>query len=129
MKKNKFFFLLFAFAAIAGTNYCNAFSVNKPAKYVYMYPGLKDVSAAEFINLSSEQLSKLTGKRMNVWNKFSFAIVKMHVRHNLKKNPALKDMNIFGHRLSGFEKVLFWIILGVFVLLGLFFIIYGFAPR
>ncbi|HUS00705.1 MAG TPA: hypothetical protein VMY77_03215 [Chitinophagaceae bacterium] len=94
-----------------------------------MYPGIKDVSAGEFVNLSSEQFSKLTGKKMNGWNNLSFAILKIHVKHTLKKHPDLKNNNIFGHPLSGFQKVLFWIIIGLFVLLGLFFIIYGLAPR
>lgn len=52
----------------------------------------------------------------------------MKVNYELKKDPDLQ-LNKMPGSLTNFGKVVVWILIGLLVLIGFFFIIYGFAPR
>jgi len=56
-------------------------------------PGIAKVSnnikASEFVKLSAKDFSIITGKKMNMWNRLSFSVLKLKIKHDLKKNPNL----------------------------------------
>lgn len=118
-------FGLFFIPAFTANSVAWSLSVNKPPSSEL----LKYTKGSEFVKLSYSQFITLTGQKPNLWNKLSFTVIKMKVKHDLKKHPALELNNIFVPQKSAVLKVLFWILIGLFALLGLFFIIYGFAPR
>jgi len=47
------------------------------------------IKAIEFVKLSAKDISLITGKKMNIWNRLSFSILKMRMKHDLKKDPNL----------------------------------------
>ena len=49
----------------------------------------KYLKASEFIKLSPDEFSKLSGKKLNFFERLSFSITKMRLKHDLKKNPDL----------------------------------------
>src|SRR5438128_7129507 len=94
MKKIKLHFLTaFSLYAFSGVNTAYGFSVNKPAENPDVSSTLaafKYVKASEFIKLSAKEYSDLTGKKLNFFQRLSFKVTKMKMKHDLKKNPGLK---------------------------------------
>jgi hypothetical protein len=96
----------------------------------------KYLKVSEFVKLSPREFSQLTGKKLNVFQRISFQIAKLKMKHDLKKNPDLtlsdygkspKDQN------NGFSFL--WFILGIAgPIIGLFttsiflFFFFAFAP-
>ncbi len=129
MRKINFLFLLVTLLAIAGTNFSYGLSIHKSLIDTNRNYALKCVSLKEFVKLSEKQLSVLTGKKINMWEKILFAIAKSRVKHDLKMHPdgQLKKPSFF-KRNSPFQRVLFWILIGLFAFLLLFILIFGLAP-
>jgi hypothetical protein len=48
-----------------------------------------NIKASEFIKLSTKEFSLITGKKLNLWNRISFSLLKMKIKHDLEKNPNL----------------------------------------
>ena len=109
--------------AILANDTAYSFSVKKPMGPPPLLNG------SEFIKLSYKQFTTLTRQKPTLWNNLSFNVIKLKLKQDIKKQPNLHFNNIFGSPNMGFRKVLFWILIGVFALIGLFFLIYGFAPR
>ena len=120
-------FLFIGFASIADHSY--GFSPGRPA-YSQQYDVIKNLGIREFVKLSAKQFSELTGTKMSAGDRLSFAIVKMQMKHALKKHPELqvKDFPFFKKK-STVKRVLFWIILGALLLIFLFILIFGLGPR
>ena len=95
--------------AITGTNPAYSFSITKA---INSFELMKYAKGSEYIKLSFKQFSKFTGKKETLWNKLSFSIMKMKIKHDLKKNPELNlmDYNKSQHRMSMVMKILAWII-------------------
>lgn len=103
-----------------------SFSVNKP---VICFEFLNYTKRTGSIKFCRKEFANLARQKANLWNKFLFNVARRKLKHDLKKNSRSGVNNLWGSHTTGFLKVLFWVIIGIFALLGLFFIIYGFAPK
>ena len=57
----------------------------KPSK-----PSLSlNFKADDFVKLSPKQYFELTGRKLNLFQKLSFKVLKLKMKHDLKKNPNL----------------------------------------
>lgn len=122
--------MLVALLGIAATNFSYGLSIHQTVIDNNLNDAVKYVSVREFVKLSAGQLSELTGKKINTWDKILFAIAKFRIKHELKKHPDLQVTKPpFFKRNSPFQKVLFWISIGLFALLLLSILIFGLAPR
>jgi len=76
---------------LAITNNSFAFAINKPhiAEGHIVVNSSTYLKASEFVKLSAEQFSSITGKKLNLWNRVSFSLLKLKIKHDLKKNPNL----------------------------------------
>ncbi len=90
MRKIKFLFLLVTLLDITGTNFSYGLSIHKSVIDINPNDAVKYVSVSEFLKLSAKQLSELTGKKINTWDKILFAIAKFRIKHELKKHPDLQ---------------------------------------
>ncbi len=55
----------------------------------------KYLKASEFVRLSPDEFSRLTGKKLNPIEKVSFRLLKQRMKRDLKKNPALMVSEYF----------------------------------
>lgn len=105
---------LFFLSSIAGTNAAWSFSITRPIKYPEL---LEYIKGSEFTKLSFKQFTMLTGENENLWNKLSFNVMKMRVKHDLKKYPELRlsEYNNPKHKMGLGLKILLWAA-GIFLL-------------
>ena len=116
MKKIKFFLLFSSLLAITSTNNCYGLSIHRPIQSPEKYEPEKYLKISDLVNVSAKQLSELTGKKMNILEKLSFKIMKIKMKHDLKKNPNLRLKDYYG---SGSKKHLSvggWILAGILAL-------------
>ncbi len=73
----------------------------------------KYLKASEFIKLSARDFSALTGKKLTLFQRLSFKITKMQIRHDLKKNPELKITDYLNKSQSSGSFNLLWFLLGL----------------
>ena len=108
---------LFFICAIAVNNSAYSFSINKPKNSSEL---LKYDKGSEFVKLSFKQFATITGEKENLWNKISFNVMKMRIKHDLKKNPnsKLSDYNDPKHKMSTGLKITIWVA-GILLLLVL----------
>jgi hypothetical protein len=113
----KFGVLLVIFLVISATDsFC--FSNHKPVTNTAQFEALSNLSVNQFIHLSAGQFGMLTNKKMNLWDRFSFNLMKLKLKHELKKDPSL-TLKTFAaeskakHRLG----VGVWILIGIVGLL------------
>lgn len=123
MKKVTFILVgLFFICTVAGTNNVFSFSINKTVTTPY---ALKYLKGSEFIKLSFKQFASLTGEKENLGNNLSFSIMKMRIRHDLKKNPNLSITDYNSNRSKHGLSVALWIIIGIVALILIIRIIAG----
>ena len=93
------------------------------------YELLRYTRVSECIKFSARQLESLSGMKMTIAERLSFSMPKKQVKKEMKKHPGLllKDF-IYVHN-SPVKRILFWILLGVLLLIFLFILIFGLAPR
>lgn len=118
MKKIKLLLLAaFSIYAFSGVNIASGFSVIKPA--VDPEPtstsALKYLKASEFVKLSAKEFSDLTGKKLNIFQRMSFKLTKMKMKHDLKKNPDLKVTDYINGDDTTFRIDALWLILGILI--------------
>lgn len=103
--------------ALAGGNYAFSFSITKPVTLPEL---AKFTKGSEFVKLSFKQYAALTGKKENLFNKFSFNVLKMTVKHELKKDTSfsLTNLNKPKHKMGTGLNILLWIA-GILLLLVL----------
>lgn len=84
-------------------------------------PGnLLNVKVSEVVKLSAKQFAALTGRKMDLFDRFKFSVLKMKMRHDLKKDPNLlmKDyLNEGKKKMKTGWKIL--IIIGCLLIIGL----------
>jgi hypothetical protein len=81
---------------------------------------LKNITAREFVKLSPREFSALTGKKLNFFQRLSFKIVKLRLKHDLKKNPNLTINQYMNNGKTDCSFSICWFLLGlVGPLLGL----------
>jgi hypothetical protein len=70
-----------------------ALSITAPAtntaNAAHKLPG-RYLKASEFVKLSARDFSELTGKKLNLFQRLSFGVARLRLKHDLKKNPDLK---------------------------------------
>ncbi|MEO6219834.1 MAG: hypothetical protein ABIO81_05360 [Ginsengibacter sp.] len=129
MKQIKLLTLLMSLLAITSTNLSYGFSVHSPTTIDERYETETPASLSNVINLSAKQFSELTGKRMNMWDKLAFRIMKTKMKHDLKKNPNLTLDKYYAKDGKKRLGTGWWILIGVValvLLVGVIFIIsYG----
>jgi hypothetical protein len=99
---------------IANTNYAFSFSIIKPASSPHT---IKYLKGTEFIKLSFKQFVSITGEKENLWNNISFNIMKMKVRHDLKKDPNLSITDYNANRSKHGLRIVLWILIGIIALI------------
>lgn len=129
MKKIKAVFLLTVILSF-GASSSFASSIHKSTRKSERYEQVKYLKISELVNLSAKQFSELSGKKMNMLEKVSFGIMKIKMKHDLKKNPNLTLKDYYS---SGSKKRLgtgWWILIGVAALLLLVVILFitSYAP-
>lgn len=121
MKKIKLLLLAaFSIYAFSGVNMAYGFSVIKPVTNAELPSSLaafKYLKASEFVKLSVKEFNDLTGKKLNFFQRLSFKITKMKMKHDLKKNPDLKITDYVDGN-GTFTIDILWLILGFLVGIG-----------
>ena len=113
MKKIHSLLLFVCFAFTISTPICATASfVSKPSANP-VSESWKYLKLADCINLSPDDFSTFYGKRMNIWDKISFKIMKINMRKELKKNP---DLLVSEYYSKNMQKRLGW---GWWVLISL----------
>lgn len=115
MKKIKLFLLIaFSMYALADTNTAYGFSISKPvANDASPSATWKYINVSDFVKLSAKEFSDLTGKKMNFFERLSFKVTKMRMKHDLKKNPDLKITDYMKPNTTTFQIDILWLLLGV----------------
>lgn len=94
-------------------NYTYSCSVKKLTLNNYTIEELKDVNnKGLIIYMPSEQFSHVTGIKMSIWDKISFKILKIKMKHDSKK---LESQN----KTSKKRISLIWILVGCALVIGL----------
>ena len=125
MKKNILLSLgLLFICVISATNVAYSFSVSKP---IYSSELMKYIKGSEFIKLSFKDFSMLTGEQENLRNRISFSVLKMRIKHDLKKNAnlILSEYNTSKHKMNLGLKILLWVLGVILVLMLTIVIIFG----
>ena len=104
-------FILLLIFSIENRSY--GFSYIKPMPNKVANLSVKSLKASDFIKLSAHDFSVLTGKKLNAFQKLSFAFAKMRVKHDLKKNPALKIADYLDKEKKGNSFNFSWFLLGL----------------
>ena len=121
MKKIKLLLLAaFSIYAFSGVNMAYGFSVIKPVTNTELPSSLaafKYLKASEFVKLSVKEFNDLTGKKLNFFQRLSFKITKMGMKHDIKKNPDLKLTDYVDGN-GTFTIDILWLILGFLVGIG-----------
>lgn len=111
MKKIKLLLLAaFGIYAFSGVNMAYGFSVIKPVE-----PSIASVNylkASEFVKLSAKDYTALTGKKLNFFQRMSFNLTKVKMKHDLKKNPDLKVTDYINGDGRTFQIDILWLLLG-----------------
>lgn len=118
MKKIKLLLLaFFGMYAICGVNIALGFSVIKPvpSNETPTATIFKLVKVSEFVNLSVQEYSELTGKKLNFLQKLSFKLTKAKMKRDLKKNPDLKITDYINADGATFRLDALWLILGIII--------------
>lgn len=123
------FLFIVGLTAINTTNNSYAFSIISPEKNISFYKDLKYLKASDFIQLSVKEFSDLTGRRINLWTKLSFKIMKLRMKHDLKKNPDLLITDYAPKKKNKGLKILLWVLVGFTVLLLILTVLVGAALR
>jgi hypothetical protein len=84
------------------------------------------IKVREFVKLTPNQLSVISGKKLTIWNKVSFYLLKRRMKHALKYNPNLTVNDYFATQKDPHKSSLgvgLAIIFGVLILLLIFAVI------
>ncbi|HXR84975.1 MAG TPA: hypothetical protein VN722_11730 [Hanamia sp.] len=139
MKLSKLTAVLFLFALFFQVNSISASSLIVPGitkSNTARTANVNYFKASEFVKLSAKDFSRLSGKRLNMFQRISFQVVKLKMKHDLKKNPNLLITD-YAKAPSGSDRrfSFLWFILGVAgVITGLMmpvlplFFVFAFAP-
>jgi hypothetical protein len=111
MKKIKLLLLAaFSIYAFSGINMAHGFSVIKPTEP--SLASVKYLKASEFVKLSAKDYTALTGKKLNFFQRLSFNLTRVKMKHDLKKNPDLKVTDYINGDGRTFQIDLLWLLLG-----------------
>ncbi len=77
-----------------------------------------DMKASDFVKLSVKDFSKITGKKLNLKEKFAFFVMKKNMKHVMKKNPNLtvRDYLTSNHKKMETGVLIILIVVAVLVI-------------
>ena len=81
--------LLLAFALPIATPFCASASFGSHPAATSISEDWKYLKLRDFMNLGFQEMNVLKGKKMNIWDKISFNIMKMNMNKELKRNPNM----------------------------------------
>ncbi len=110
--------LLLIFFSIYSVSGIYASSGFLDAKPVNLSPSLgsllQTTKASEFVKLSVRDYTFITGKKMSLFEKLSFKIIKRKMKHDLKKNPKLLITDYYKENKTPFKFNFLWFLIGLF---------------
>lgn len=124
MKKYILAFLFSLSGNTISNSVCANYIIN-PGSAKVAIKDLMNLKVSEFIMLSPKEYSTITGKKMNLPERISFSILKVRMKHTLKKNPNMKA----GEYIDKHKKIstVGWIVIGLVIALIIIAIIYAIA--
>ena len=111
---------------IAGINKSYSFSIVKlPVNSER--PGIsKYLQVSELVKLSAKDYGTLTGKKMTMWDKISFKIMKMKMKHDLKKNPNLLISDYMSSKKTSTAiNIVYYILIGILLFMVIILVLAG----
>lgn len=114
-------FLFFVFDV--STPFCAIASfVSKPSA-TPISENWKHLKLMDYINITPDNLEALSGKRMNIWDKVSFKIMKINMKKELKKNPNMLVSEYYSKTMQKRLAWGWWVLISLGALLLLFVIL------
>lgn len=111
-------FAIISIYAFSGVNMAFGFSIIKPVAnndVPASASAFKYLKASEFVKLSVKEFSELSGKKLNFFQRMSFKVTKMKMKHDLKRNPDLKITDYINGDDTTFRIDALWLILGILI--------------
>ncbi len=88
--------IILCMISIAGINTAYSSAIIHPKGEPTGFENLKTLRADKLILFSQKQFSELTGKKLNIFEKLSFKLLKLKMKHDLKKDPNLTLQDYYG---------------------------------
>jgi len=127
MKKISLLFLLISFSTTTFISNSYGFSIHKPVLNSDQISSLKNLTVIQFLNLSARQYGELTGKKLNLLDRFSFNLIKVKMKHELKKNPGLTVNEYLSNKPRHRLGAVWWVLIGAAGLLLILLLLYAIA--
>ena len=96
MKRLSMLCLIFCVMLNASLYNCYALSIERPRPAKSR--DLPLLKIGKLVRLSPYQFAELTGKKMNLWDRISFDLLKIKMKHDLKKDPNLTLKDFYGSK-------------------------------
>ena len=112
----KLFITILSVCCMANTNKSIAFAIVKAVPVRHEVVSVNNIKASEFVKLSAKDYSTITGQKLSLWNRISFSLLKMRIKHDLKNNPNLKISEYYSKKSRHMSPWL-WIGIGLLVVL------------
>lgn len=112
---------------ITSTNSAYSFSITRSVKNQNLIQPLNGLSIHKIINVSAKEFASLTGKKMNLWERISFTILKIKLKSELKLNPGLTIEKYTADKQRKRLGAGWWILIGAAGALLVLFIIFAIA--
>lgn len=121
MQRIKLFFISVIILLVFSSDLSYAFSFTKESpKQNVAASYFSAMKVMDFIYLSTEDYRMLTGKKMSISEKLSFRMLKMKMKHQLKKTPDFTVADYFKAQGEGGFKIL-WFLAGLIIPLAALF--------
>jgi hypothetical protein len=110
------------------TNNSFSFSISKPS--ISDRPGINqlisNIRAIEFVKLSAKEFSAFSGKKLSLRERLYFSLLKIKMKHDLKKNPNLTINDYLSKKSRRHLGTFWWILIivaGVLLIASILFVI------
>jgi hypothetical protein len=122
------FLLQFIFSAGTAYGSISIASANQQPIPAFIFPAL-EISVRAFISLPMVQLESLAGRKLTLRERISFSVMKLKMKHDLKRNPDVQLSNYYGKNANRKLGTGWWILIIVVgvVLLAFFLYILAFG--
>ncbi len=117
MKKILLLRLILCFLAITTVNSSYGILPGNPSTTIRKNEVLNYLKGSEFVKLSAKQIMEITGKKMNLWQRVSFGIIRIKIKHDLKK---YRDLTLSSYSSNSFKSrigTIWWILIGIAAIL------------
>jgi hypothetical protein len=113
----KLFITILSIYCLVNTTNSFGFAICKghPAEKPDINHSTNIINVREFVKLSAKEFSLISGKKMNLWNRLSFSLLKIRMKHDLKNNSNL-SISDFYSKSSHHMSPWLWVGIGVVLL-------------